>query len=97
MSRRLNFKFSLLFNFLFAFTSHPQFTLLPVAINSFLLFSAPTSPPSFLFRKGQAFHGCQPALVYQIVVRLDTSSPTKAGQDNTVGGKGPQSRQQSQR
>ena len=57
----------------------------------------PSSRPPFLFRKGEASHGYQPALAYQVAVRPGASSPIVARQGSPVRDKGPKGRQWSQR
>lgn len=50
---------------------------------------SPTTPP-LLFRKGQASCEYQPNKACQVAVRLETSIHIKAGQGNSVRGKGSQ-------
>lgn len=52
----------------------------------------PLHHPFFLF-----YHGYQPALAYQVTVRIRASSPIETRRDSPVDGKGPKGRQQSQR
>lgn len=40
-------------------------------------------PLLFLFRKEQASHGCQAAMIYQVAVNVSTSSPVKYGRIGT--------------
>jgi hypothetical protein len=85
--------FKINFNFIYL-TSQPQFPLLP-------LLPAPLSPsslPTYLLllrlSSGKSWlDGYQPAMAHPVVVRLGASSPIKAGQGNSVGGKGPKGRQ----
>ena len=48
------------------------------------LWSTPSPPPLFIFIKGQASHGYQPAVAYQLPVRLGTSSSIQGRQGNPV-------------
>ena len=60
---------------------------------SSLLFSQPFLHPPllhFYFRTEQACHRYQPAMEYQVAVRLSTSSTTKVREGNSVPGKGSQ-------
>lgn len=54
-----------------------------------LLTPMPTPPEPlsipFLFRKGQASHGYQPKMAYQVAVLLGTSPHIKAAQGNPIG------------
>ena len=56
----------------------------------------PPSPP-FLFRGGEAFHGYQSALAYNVTVGLGASSPIEADKGSPVKEKGSKGRQQNQR
>ena len=47
------------------------------------LTSHPSTPPHLL-RKGEAYHGCQPSLAYQIAVELGPSSAIEARQGSPV-------------
>lgn len=69
------------------FTYRPQFFLPPllsVPPTLPLCPEPPPTPPLFLFRKAQAFHGSQPNMAYQFSVRLSISPSIKAWQDNPV-------------
>ena len=67
----------------------------------FPLFSTPSSPtfplptlsipPPFLYRKGKASYGYEPAMVYKVAVRLGTFSSIMAGWSNLIGEKNLQS------
>lgn len=59
--------------------------LVPVLSPDFPSFPAPYSPP---FQTIQASQQYQPDMTYQVVVRLCTSSPIKAGQGTPVKRKG---------
>jgi hypothetical protein len=84
--------------------SPPQYWSLhlPPSVHSLLLIlSLPSSLPTpcttlFLFRKGKAsLDAYQPALAYQVVVRLGTSCSTKTRHGNPVREKGPKVRDNS--
>jgi len=61
----------------------------------------PSSPPPFLFRKGEASHGYQPAFTYQITLKKVQGRMSEysfeGGQDNPLGKIYPKIRQQGQR
>lgn len=57
----------------------------------------PFTPSPLSFRIVKASYIYQPAMTYQVAVRVHTFSPIKAGWVNPAGGKDPKSRQQSQR
>jgi hypothetical protein len=68
----------------------------PPSLSSFTSSSLPLfplSPPPLLFRKGHVSSGYQPAVAYQVAVRLGTSSPVKGRQGSQVGGKGPKGKE----
>lgn len=70
-------------NNLFSYIVHPNHVVpfLPLSLTSFIpyYFLPPHPLLLFLLRKGQASHGCQPNLVYQVVIRLGTSTHIEAG------------------
>jgi hypothetical protein len=66
----------LFFNYLFCLYTCSQVLLLPLlpVLPSHLLSPHPPTAPPLVLRKGKASHGYQPALAYQVAVRLGTSS-----------------------
>lgn len=87
-----------MFIYLFTyFPSQPQFLLPPLlpVLAPLRQQHLPISPPN-LFRKGEASHGYQPCLDYQVAVRIGAAS-LEARRDSPVGGKSPKGGQQSQR
>jgi hypothetical protein len=87
--------FLLVYLFIYLFILQPYWFLPFLSFKSFSLISLSSSTFLFLFKTGQASHGYQPVLAYQVVVRLGSSSPIE-DRRGPVGGKCPKGRQQSQ-
>lgn len=82
----VNLFYLFIFLKLITFTFLAQF-LLPSASQALptpLCPTHPSTPPPCLFKKGQAFHGHQQNITYQVVVRLSTSPGIKTLQENSA-------------
>jgi hypothetical protein len=83
----------LVYFFIYILKSASLYPLLPVSP-----FPPHICPPPFLLRKGEASHGYQQALEYQVAVGLGTYPPSNARQGSPAArGKEFKGRQQSQR
>lgn len=77
------------FGFLLLFVLFSFSFLIYSPLSPFLPAPHPFTPLLFPFRKGQAFHGHQPNIAYQVSVRLHNSPHIKAGYSNPVERIGP--------
>lgn len=81
---RKNKLYLFLYSFI-CFTSQLQFPLpflLPFPLSPPPSFPPQSTPLLFLFRKGQASHGAQQRMVYQVAVKLSNAPFIKACQSN---------------